>query len=87
MFFFVAEIEGAAVNFFLTSWPLPVTFPFLLRARAKGGEEEEKGNDWLPILESHACYWEPICSSLSLGCNRRMAHEFLSLLLSLTLTI
>ena len=24
---------------------------------------EEKGNDWLPILESHACYWEPICSS------------------------
>ena len=41
-----------------------------LRAR-EGWEErrdgrspvEEKGNDWLPILESHACYWEPICSS------------------------
>ena len=24
---------------------------------------EEKGNDWLPILESHACYWEPIFPS------------------------
>ena len=25
-------------------------------------EEEEERNtiDWLPILESHACYWEPI---------------------------
>ena len=34
-----------------------------LRRRARGREEEEKGNDWLPILESHACYWEPICSS------------------------
>ena len=32
-------------------------------SRARVEEEEEKGNDWLPILESHACYWEPICSS------------------------
>ena len=35
----------------------------LPRAREEEEEEEEKGNDWLPILESHACYWEPICSS------------------------
>ena len=24
------------------------------------GREERNTIDWLPILESHACYWEPI---------------------------
>ena len=56
--------------------------------------EKEKGNDWLPILESHACYWEPICSSSlphrrhsfllrDLSCRRSYTVFFSARLLSL----
>ena len=41
-------------------------FSFSTRAFARA---EKKTNDWLPILESHACYWELILVLLFLSWN------------------
>ena len=53
VFLFIYELETWSSS-------SPSSRFFFPRARKR---VEEKGNDWLPILESHACYWEPICSS------------------------
>jgi len=66
-------MRGVTDQLFLNSFPVGLCPPFPSLEEREGKKEpvgqtpgkEKKTNDWLPILESHACYWEPISWSSS----------------------